>query len=226
MSEPLCAAYRTIRELLASAGRTEVSARHAAGTIIVDIKRSRHKYGTRAVLRLARALGTDEQTLYRCASVADCWTKAQMATLLARTTEYGQPLTWSHFVVLATVSSAEKRAELFERALSEALSVRALSMLADGAHDGSAEVHDAPALGRLVRTTERLARELESIHTDILSTLPTHQRSAQRTLIERAIAVNERLQAVVRQQAERLILQQEKLRGGERVPPRLLDHGS
>jgi hypothetical protein len=222
MSAPLAAAYRSIRELLAQAGRAEVSGRHEVGTVIVDIKRSRHKYGTQAIQRLAKALGTDEQTLYRCASVAECWTKQQMAGLLARTTAYGQPLTWSHFVVLATVPSPKRRAELFERALHEGLSVRVLTTLIDDAAERSDEEPELPALGRLERTTERLARELESIHSDILSTLPKRQRSAQRTLIEQAIAANERLAAIVRHQAERLKTHHDQLRAGEHPGPRLV----
>lgn len=225
MSAPLSAAYRTIRDLLAHAGRAEVSARHQVGAIIVDVKRSRHKYGTQAVQRLAKALGSDEQTLYRCASVAQCWSRTQIEALLARTTEYGQPLTWSHFVVLATVPSAKHRADLFDRALREVLSVRALAALVDDTSaDADADDGSNPrVLGRLARTTDRLARELDAIHSDLLSTLPKRHRSAQRLLIEQAIAANERLQAVVRQQAERLMTQHERLRvGAERPVPRLL----
>lgn len=203
LNEPLRTAYETIRELLAQAGRVDVRTRHAIGAVIVEVKRSKHKYGARAVLQLADALASDEQTLYRCASVAERWTPSELDALLARTTPLGQPLTWSHFVLLAAVESAGWRAELFERSVREGLSVRALSALVEGEAPAG---HDVPSIDRLVRTTERLLREMERTHRELLRRVEASPRDAEaRGAIEHVIAATERLRAMLQAQSEQLI---------------------
>jgi hypothetical protein len=209
MNGPLREAYDSIRELLAHAGRVEVRTRHEIGAIIAEVKRSRHKYGARAVPQLSDALGTDEQTLYRCATIAETWTRAQMDALLERTTPQGQPLTWSHFVLLTGVASPARRDELLDRSLRENLSVRRLSALAEDRETPQAE---ARSLDRLVRTTERLVHEMETTHREILSNLASTPRVPQaRAALEQAIAATDRLRSLLERQSERLIAQCEKL---------------
>jgi hypothetical protein len=212
LSEPLQRAYETIRDLLAEAGRVDVRTRHAIGAVIVEVKRSKHKYGARAVLQLSDALGTDEQTLYRCAGVAACWTPSELDALLARTTPLGQPLTWSHFVLLSTVESSDVRAALFERSVREGLSVRTLSSLVEG--DPSSKP-SLPSIDGLVRTTERLLREMATAHGELLSRLVASPRDAEaREAVEHVIAATERLRALLQAQSEQLIAQYDGL------PPR------
>jgi hypothetical protein len=207
MNAPLRAACESIRALLAEAGRSEVRSRYAIGAIVADVKRSRHKYGARAVAQLSDALGTDEQTLYRCASVAECWSQAQLEALLDRTTALGQPLSFSHFVLLASVSAAQARAELFERAVHEGLSVRRLALLVEapsGASGSGRESRDP--IGRVLRTTERLAREIESIDDELRPELESapRLRADARTALEQAIATTDRLRSVLELRLERL----------------------
>lgn len=223
MNPSLRHAFEAIRTLLADEGRGEVRTRHAIGTIVADVKRSRHKYGARAMTQLARALGTDEQTLYRCACVAECWTKPQIEALLEHTTDLGQPLSFSHFVLLASVSAPGTRAELFDRAVRDGLSVRRLALLTDGTRAASERGQgSSEAFGRLARTTERLARELESIDDQLLEQLDEAPglRAQARTAIEHAIATTERLRALLDEQLGRLLVP--RPRPSERRPPRRL----
>jgi hypothetical protein len=225
MNPQLRKACESIRELLASMGRSEVRTRHEIGAIIADVKRSRHKYGARAVAQISRALGADEQTLYRCAVVAECWTAPQMEALLARATELGQPLSFSHFVLLASVSSPRTRAVLFDSAVREALSVRRLAVLVE-APDSSATPgprrDSGQAIGRLLRTTERLAREVESI--DVVSSDPSsgpELREAARSALEQAIAATERLRALLDERLGRLLVSAPPP-SGRPIPRRLI----
>lgn len=208
MNPLLRKACESIRELLASAGRSEVRSRHAVGVIVSEVKRTRHKYGARAVAQIATALGTDEQTLYRCAVVAECWTEPQIEALLERTTELGQPLSFSHFVLLASVSSARTRAALFDRAVREALSVRRLALLVEVPEGGGETAGESGrALGRVLRTTERLAREVESIEGVLSDPSSTPElREQARTALEQAIAATERLRAVLDERLGRLLI--------------------
>jgi hypothetical protein len=223
MNEHLRRAYDSIRDLLAGAARVDVRTRHAIGAIIVEVKRSRHKYGARAVLQLSEALGTDEQTLYRSAGVAETWTAEQLDALLDRTTPLGQPLTWSHFVLLSGVADRERRERLFERTVGEGLSVRTLAALVD--EESTQAPAQAPSFDRIVRTAERLTREMESAHHELVLQLAVAPRDRQvREAIEHVIAATERLRSLLADATERLVAHVEELppRASERPVARAL----
>jgi hypothetical protein len=217
-------AFESIRDLLASAGRAEVKTRHAVGVIVADVKRSRHKYGARAVAQLSEVLGTDEQTLYRCATVAECWTEPQLEALLGRTTTLGQPLSFSHFVLLASVPQTLRRAEMFERAVRDGLSVRRLALLLEPAPASKPDHRSDHALDRVVRTTEQLAHEIESVEHDLRSGhgAAPKLRAEVSTALEQATAAIERVRVLLDQQVAQSLTTDEPLpRRAGRAPSRM-----
>jgi ActR/RegA family two-component response regulator len=101
--------------------------RYAVGAIVAEIKAHPELYGRGAMVAVATALGEDLPSLYRHAAVAECWTEAEVSALLDRKGPGGRTLSWSHIVLLGSVSSAHARARLVEQALRESLSVRDLA---------------------------------------------------------------------------------------------------
>ena len=114
-----------LRQLLSV--RPTPRARYAVGAIVAEIKANPGVYGRGAMMAVATALGEDLPSLYRHAAVAECWTEAELSALLDRKGADGRSLSWSHIVLLGSVSSARIRARLVEQALRESLSVRDLA---------------------------------------------------------------------------------------------------
>jgi hypothetical protein len=207
LSEGLRPVYEAIRRLLAGVARDEARSRYQVGVLIAQVKAARDKYGAHAVERLARALGTNVHSLYRCANVVRCWSPAQLEVLLRRTTAHGQPLSWSHLVLLAGVPSEHRRAELVDRSLQDALTVRELLVLVDAAGKG----HDREGgalvvLRRVVRSAERWSAAAAVFHDELLAVLEGVASDAGEPalLIERAIAAQEQLHGILQKQLARL----------------------
>ena len=202
--------YESIRKLLAGATRDEARSRHQIGVLIGEVKNARDKYGARAVEQLASALGSNVHTLYRCAAVSECWSSTQLEALLRRTTPHGQPLSWSHLVLLAGVTPARRRAELLDKALEDALTMRELLVLADTAGKGEARGEGGGGglvvLHRVVRASERWSHAAATMHEELLAELEGASSNAGEPakLIERAIAAQEQLQGIVQKQLLRL----------------------
>jgi hypothetical protein len=116
----------TIRGLLATLVRDEVSARHQIGGVVRQVMGSTDKYGAHAIERLATELRISTAILYAAAAVAETWSEADLQRMSTRTMRHGEPLSWSHFVALSKVRSAQKRGALAERCLAEGWSVREL----------------------------------------------------------------------------------------------------
>jgi CheY-like chemotaxis protein len=154
-SDPLQRCIERLRRLLSQA--PDSLTRHAIGAAVADLKARPAEYGTGAVATAAAALGEDVPTLYRYAGVAERWSAAELTRILARKGRDGRPLSWSHLVVLAAVPSAATRERLMERALSEMLSVRELTVLAQRGGD-AAEALDGPRLRAAV-----LEHDLENL---------------------------------------------------------------
>ncbi len=201
MNAALRTAYQTIRDLLARGCKEEVRNRHRVGVLVAEIKRWPNKYGSGAVAQLAGALSVDAQTLYRCASVAECWSQAQIEGVLDRSNAYGQPPSWSHFVLLAGVRSSRQRRELLERVIGDSLSVRDLSaVLEAGAHPRKLGNDSASAaLDRLLRATKRWQESTEKAHRELLAEIETagssHDAAA---VLGRAIEAQEQMQAAAK----------------------------
>lgn len=108
MPEPLRKKVEEAERLRTPATRADVTAKFRIAQMVVAIKDDADKYGKAGVQQFARALGVDKSGLYKDANVVDKWkTLAAIKKELAR----GR-VTWSHFVVLATVSSEPKRKRL------------------------------------------------------------------------------------------------------------------
>ena len=171
LSPSLRTVYESIQGLLATASRNDAKARHQVGALIANVKQAPDKYGSHAVEQLARALSSNVHTLYRCAAVAECWSPTKLEALLARTTPQGQPLSWSHLVLLAGVTSAKRRAELVDHALRDALSVRELAVLLDAPASKGSRGAGLVVLHRVVRATERWSAAVEALHGELLAEL-------------------------------------------------------
>jgi hypothetical protein len=124
-----CSAFNeacaTVRRLLADAVREDVRTRHKVGVILIRVHAEANTYGECAIERMAEELATSTHILYSCARVAECWSKPQIATLSARTNARGEPLSWSHFIVL-TKAAGSLRGAWTERCLRAGWSVREL----------------------------------------------------------------------------------------------------
>ena len=206
LSSGLRPVYEAIRSLLAGATRDEARSRHQIGVLIAGVKRARDKYGARAVEQLAAALGSNVHTLYRCAAVSECWSAPQLEIVLRRTTPQGQPLSWSHLVLLAGITSVGRRAEIMDQALRDGLTVRELLVVdaavkAPGSAGGGLVV-----LHRVVRTSERWSHAAATMHEELMAELEGAASGAGEPaeLIERAIAAQEELQGIVQKQLARL----------------------
>jgi DNA-binding response OmpR family regulator len=153
-SDPLQRCIEHLRRLRSQA--PDSLTRHAIGAAVADLKARTAEYGTGAVATAAEALGEDVPTLYRYAGVAERWSAAELARIVARKGSDGRPLSWSHLVVLAAVPSAATRERLMERALSDPLSVRELTVLVQ--RGAGAEALDGPGLRAAV-----LEHDLENL---------------------------------------------------------------
>jgi hypothetical protein len=135
-----CSAFNeacaTVRRLLADAVREDVRTRHKVGVILIRVHAEANTYGECAIERMAEELATSTHILYSCARVAECWSKPQITTLSARTNARGEPLSWSHFVVL-TKPAGSLRGAWIERCLAEGWTVRELreQMAQEGARN-------------------------------------------------------------------------------------------
>ena len=165
-ASPLERSIERVRRLLSQP--PDSLTRPAIGAAIADMKARPAEYGAGAVATAAAALGEDVPTLYRYAGVAERWSAAELRAIVARRGRDGRPLSWSHLVVLAAVPSAATRERLMERALSETLSVRELTVLAQRGADDDLDgpglraavlEHD---LENLEQRRARCRRELEA----------------------------------------------------------------
>ncbi len=161
---PLADRRERLRELL---GRpADEHTRYEIGALIAEIKSDPATYGPGAVSVVATAVGEDVASLYRYATVAECWSAEQFEALLRRGGRRGARLSWSHLVLIASLPSPAGRARWTERTLAEGLSVRQLALLlADEAPESAPGLaRDAIAqLGRLARASERWLTEASAL---------------------------------------------------------------
>ncbi len=149
--------FRAIQRLLVTAAVDEIRTRYKIGGIVRSIQNEEAIYGARAVERLAIALGRDQATLYRYAAVAKMWPEQEMLALCRRRNCYGEPLSWSHWLELA---SLEDWRPWLERALAEGWSVRRLKEELEAETSGAQATFDEDettraALLETIRDAER-----------------------------------------------------------------------
>jgi hypothetical protein len=116
----------TVRRLLGDVVRDEVLTRHKIGVVLGRVQREAGTYGDSAVERMADTLGTSSHVLYQCARVAENWSTEGLAALSARVNSRGEPITWSHLVVLTKARTEPARGAWVERCLAQSWSVRDL----------------------------------------------------------------------------------------------------
>jgi len=185
--EAACLSARErLRELLDAP--QSLGVRFAIGGLVSRIKADPDAYGVGAVARLAASLDQDLTRLYRHGRVAECWTEAEAAQLLSQSPRGGRALTWSHLVTLAAIEGSRERARWTERARVEALSIRELA-----ARLALQEPRDGcdPRVGRAIRTATRFLADCET------AGIPSWGSAGRREIVVRALAVHERLLAVV-----------------------------
>ena len=126
MNRALLGMCSVIRGLLAGAARDEVLTRRQVGEVVGKVRAMPDAYGQHCVPRIAEEVGMTAANLYRHIAVAECWTAAEVTALMDRTDRFGQPLSWSHLVLLAQAPDGTAREIMLEECLSSAWSVREL----------------------------------------------------------------------------------------------------
>jgi hypothetical protein len=181
-----------IRALLSRAIRDEATTRYDVGVRLMLVKRNPRKYGERAIDRLAEDLGVSSATLYRYSAVAETWGAHDVSALIARKNTRGDPLSWSHFVVLTRAPDAS-RTRLTEQCLAEAWTVRELTLgvqaeaaaLRDVSGDDDAEGPIDAALSEGIESAARATAQLGVFLEALVERLEGEARESK--LLSRAI---------------------------------------
>ena len=118
-----------IRLKLAESTRVTHEIRYQIGMVVAEVRGERAPYAAGAMDQLEAAFGLDRNTLLRYQAVAETWSESAFLALLARKTENGQPLAWSHLELLATEEDGARREALTETAIAKELSYKELNKL-------------------------------------------------------------------------------------------------
>ena len=153
-------AVAQIAKLLAREDTNAALIRFDIGEHVNRIKSAEDSHGSGLVAEVAKELGRDEDTLYDYGRVAALFTRSGFQKLSARKNAAGTTLSFSHFVELAKKDGKngkgledERWKPLLEKALTEALPVRALRDLVRDALGGAEESgsQSAGPLGHLAK---------------------------------------------------------------------------
>lgn len=161
MNAHLQKAYRQVRKAYNEICRVEVPARYKIGRTINKVMTDPGRYGKAGVTMIAEALGCAKSALYDAAQVARTWKPAQFKSvrvLLDVTPEW--TASWSHYIVLSSVESPERRETLMHEIRNKRLSVRQLKKMVMGARPVRKE-KDAQTTN-LARALRRLKSEAET----------------------------------------------------------------
>jgi hypothetical protein len=131
MTPELREQYNVVRKLLSTTTAADARTRYRVGVVVLEIKRSEDRYGTRAVALLAAALCRNEATMYRYGAVAEAWTATEVEEILLQRMPGGEPISWCHLQEIA-ISPREKRESLLRKTVAKGLSLRELTELARG----------------------------------------------------------------------------------------------
>jgi hypothetical protein len=141
--------------------------RYDIGAEVNELRRAEANHGSGLVAETAARVGRDEDTLYDYSSVASLIPRDKFRELTDRVNVAGIPLSFSHFVKLAKKNGKKEDnglredqwMPLFERALNEKLSVRALGKLVQETLREAGRATQAKGnapLSKLVTMTRRL----------------------------------------------------------------------
>ena len=131
MTPELREQYNVVRKLLSTTTAADARARYRVGSVVLEIKQSEDRYGTRAVALLGAALCRSEATLYRYSAVAEAWTSNEVEEILLQRMPGGEPISWCHLQEIA-IAPREKRESLLRKTLAKGLSHREITELARG----------------------------------------------------------------------------------------------
>ncbi|MEI8374424.1 MAG: DUF1016 N-terminal domain-containing protein [Planctomycetota bacterium] len=128
MNDTLLRDFRKIQELLNEANANDARARYEIAKRIEQIRTGDGgKYGKRAIVLLAKALGWSTSKVYSYAKVAETWPDlGAFSKSVCQRNKHGVMLSWSHLMVLATVADFDRRESLVKQVLEEGWSVQAL----------------------------------------------------------------------------------------------------
>ena len=231
-NESLLGVCSTIRGLLAGADRDEVETRHRAGLALRLVRGAPQTYGQHAVEGVADELGLSARTLYQCINVAECWSAEELRAELEKTTRFGMPLSWSHFVHVAAVRDGRLRASLLDRCRDNVWSVRELAQriketslsraprAGDGLHDGEAV---RAALAEGIETADRAVDDVRLFERALEERLADVGGLIDDDLLDRAEQTYAELQAraegaLARLRAARLSQRRIRLGGNGQAP--------
>jgi hypothetical protein len=152
MNDALLATFNEIQALIVQAEKQDIEARYTIALLCCRVRDgdgNGGKYGSGAVKKLAAALGPDwsKSRIYDYARVAEAWpNKEDFDKLAGQVDKYGNPLSWSHIVLLATVADDEPRDVLIGQVLEDGLGIRDLrkNLRNDPPRDDTDEPSDAP----------------------------------------------------------------------------------
>jgi hypothetical protein len=175
MKPALQEAFKEIRRRLAGCTARDVLARYRVAELVKKVQEGDGKrtYGTSAIISLAGALGQSEQSLRNYAAVAETWTEYEIKEILHNKNAYGARLSWSHFILLANITSPEERQRRIEEILEKSLSVRELKRDIEQNNRSAANPSVTTAhnirqgLSQMVAQAEILARHSESWNTAV-----------------------------------------------------------
>lgn len=130
MNPNLAKKTQELRTLLRDRTSNDATLTYRVAATVAEIKGDETKYGKGSVKLLARELGYTAANLYACAKVAEVWDHSAFELHLKRVTAKGLPLTFSHFLEIASVPHAEERDALLQKAIDNDLSVREVARAA------------------------------------------------------------------------------------------------
>jgi hypothetical protein len=161
MNPELRGQYHAVRKILSTTTASDLRARYRVGVVVLEVKRSEDRYGTRAVALLGAALSRSETTLYRYSAVAEAWTETEVEEILLKKLPGGEPVSWCHLQEIAAAPQ-ERREALLKDAFAKGLSLRELTALARGERPETSPPAEPGAVRPLMRL-KQLATACESI---------------------------------------------------------------
>jgi hypothetical protein len=110
MTDDLRRRWEELRRHLAEVGRKDIQVRHRLGELVNEIQHDPDKYGQRGVKRLAAAIGYDAKTCTSTARSPAAGRRSRSRSSRCRRGVTGLPVSFSHLLLIATVTTKRRRA--------------------------------------------------------------------------------------------------------------------
>jgi len=160
------------REALLKAEQADVPARFTLALIASQLK-DKEEFGKGALSRMDKELSLRPSTLYRYAKVPEAWAAEAFKAASERLNSKGQPLSWSHWELLASVTDKDKREALLDSTLTESQNVLDLGRAVKEARNsagGDDRATEAQATGRaFARLLSSLGKEAQEVEKRLLA---------------------------------------------------------